>query len=257
MRTKNSLVFTACLFALTHCAFAQQSSRVVRELELDPALSLGSRVRVAITPEPSDARRPAGGASFSRRVGSTYWNRPYFYWTRGTYEGGTLIGAPSMIDTAPLTYASRPAPPTVEEIAEEALREKRYPAAAAHGEQLHEPGEAASDRYIVSLEGAGRTGRAAALLAERVLLAGDVSALIVDRDGLIGASEGRRTQRLAASYADEAPDPNAWVLLASYFAGQGQREAAWRAIEKGVEGGLDPAVARALSGLKPEPPSRP
>ena len=100
MRTNYAIAAGSCLFALTHCALAQGAQRVTRDIDLDPALALGSSVRVEITLEPNDPRRPAGGASFTRRIGSTYWNRPYFYWTRGTYEGGTIIGAPSMVEDA-------------------------------------------------------------------------------------------------------------------------------------------------------------
>jgi len=257
MQTFRLVVAASCLFVLTHDALAQERRRVIYDIQLDAALAMGPRVRTEITLEPDHGARPGGGVNLARRAGSAYWNRPYIYWARGTYDAGTIIGSPALVADAPLTLAARPAPPTVQEIADEALRGGRYDVAAAHEDALRAPGEPPSDRLIIAVEGAGRTGRAAALLVERVIAAGDASALLVERDGVLGAGEGRRTQRLAAAYAADAPDPNSWVLLASHLLGRGQREGAWGAIEKARAAGLDPAAAAALESLRPEAPGAP
>ncbi len=254
MQTIGLVAAASCLFVLTHDALAQERRRVVYEIELDVALAMGPRVRTEITLEPADGARPGGGVNLARRAGAAYWNRPYIYWTRGTYDAGTIIGSPAMVADAPVTLAARPSAPTVEEIAVEALRDGRYDVAAAHEDALRAPGSSPSDRLIVATEGAGRTGRAAALLVERVIAAGEESALRVERDRWLGAGEGRRAQRLAAAYAADAPDPNSWVLLASHLLGRGQREAAWGAIEKGIAAGLDPGAAAALESLRPASP---
>lgn len=248
----------SCLFVLTITASAQDARRASLEIPLDPALGMGPSARTVVALEPTDdTRLPHTNLSLRRQTGAAYWNRPYIYWTRGTYQGETLIGAPSLVAGSAEIYAARPRGQSVAEIADEALRDGRYDVAAAHEQALHDEFEGASDRYITALEGAGRTGVAAGLLVERIAIAGDAGALGVGRDELLPGGERRRLQRLAARYAEDAPDPNAWVLLASHLVGQGQREAAWRAVEQAIGEGLDGSAAEALQGLRPgEPKAR-
>ncbi len=264
-KTRNTAILS--LFALTLLAspeaFAQSGPRFYLEQEVDPALAMGPRVRTLVTLEPEHAnnRRTHSGFNFTRRVGAAFWNRPYVYWTRGTYDGPTIIGAPALVADAPVLFAARPEPPTVAEIADEALRDGRYDEAVAHEEALAEDDAPAGDRLLIALEGAGRTGRAALLLTQRIAEAGPtggVAALRVDRANLLTEpGEARTMQRAASGYASTAPDPNAWVLLASHLLGHGQREGAWRLIERAIEEGLEPEVAAALEGLRPVDPAAP
>ena len=240
-----------CLSVLTAApAFAED--RVRLELELDPALGMGPRVRttVPINRDDTPGQFAHSGTSFRRLIGSAYWGRPYIYWTNGTYTGPTLLGEASRVDRAPLAYALRPSPPSADEIVAEAVSRKDYAAAVAHFalavDEDHD--DAAAQRgLVVSLEGQGRTGEAARRLAEWLERGGVIP--LNRGEFLAGAAEARRLQKLAVRYISDSDDPKGELLLATYFVDAGRLEEAARAADRAEEGGAPPAAVAGLRQL--------
>lgn len=242
----------ACLLVLTLLAPAAPAAvqRVRVVFELDPALRLGPRIETVVpvlTSEPG-RRYVATGTNFGRAIGATYWNRPYVYWTRGTYDGPTLIGTASRVEDAPAAFARRPPEPSERELAHAALREGRPADAVAYFERQSTAGvPGGTAGWITALELSGRTGEAARVFAEQLRGLPDeglAEAMVIDRRGLGAGPAGvRRAQLAAARYAEATSDPNGHLLLASYLWGAGRLVEAVRAIDEAEGSGLDAALA--------------
>jgi len=257
------------LFALTISACiasaASGQARVSLTIELDPALRMGPRVRTILPVRIH--REPRVGVyatqNFTRSIGAAFWNRPFIYWSDGTYDGPTILGTAARVEEAPEIYAVRAAPERGADIATEALREGRYQEAIGHY-QIAAGGDPATTRaLIIALEGAGRTGEAARVLLDCIRGAEprEVGATLkIDRDAATGeAGEVRRMRRLAVRYIEETDDPAGEVLLASHLLTLGRAKEAFDAVGRAGDLGLDEALLRTLvEALRPagdEPPS--
>jgi len=261
-KTCGRALFTG-LFVLIISAAAASSAaaqaRVALTIELDPALRMGPRVQTVI---PVRVRRePRVGVyatqNFTRSIGATFWNRPFIYWSDGTYEGPTILGTAARVEDAPAIYAIRPDPERGADVATEALREGRYQEAIGHYQITAGERPGATEALVVALEGAGRTGEAARVLLELVREAPAfrvAARLTIDRAALTaGAGEARRMRGLAARYIEATGDPAGEVLLASHLLALGRVDEARDAVERAGALGLDPATLERLTeALRPE-----
>ncbi len=229
-RVACSLALTIFGLLLGAAPAEAQPVRVRLTIDLDPALAMGERVTtvVPVRRVGPQKRYVAAGPSLPREIGAALWRRPYFYWSDGTYDGPTILGEAMKIENAPIIAPIRPSPPSVEAELAAALKAGRYREAVDALRPIAEPPDPVNEtapellnRYLVALEGAGRTGEAARLLVRRLERAsdGDLAGLMaIDRGALLSsAAETRRLQRLAADYLARTEDPRGGVLLASYL----------------------------------------
>ena len=238
---------------------AAAQARVALTIELDPALRMGPRVRTVV---PVRVRRePRVGVyatqNFTRSIGATFWNRPFIYWSDGTYDGPTILGTAARVEDAPAIYAIRPDPERGSDVATEALRAGRYQEAIGHYQIIAGERPGATAALIVAFEGAGRTGEAARVLLKMIReapAARVAERLAIDRAALTaGAGEARRMRGLAARYVEATGDPAGEVLLASHLLALGRGDEARDAVERAGVLGLDPAALERLTeALRPE-----
>jgi hypothetical protein len=259
---KNLIAFvgaSSCWFALTPLPAAQADEVRVRiNLELDPALAMGPRIRTIIPvrrPGP-EKRYVAAGGNFDRLVGAVYWRRPYFYWSDGTYDGPTILGREVKIEDAPPIAPRRPAPPSPAERLEQAFAEGDFGAAIDQLTRGEDVVRLPIERWktaVVALEAAGRTGEAARVFTERLRLAEgeeELGALLeLPREELLSPRDQQRANRLTARYAERTEDPRGLVLLASHLWEAGRGNSATRLVEEALEAGLERPLGDRLKRL--------
>lgn len=265
----------ACSFALTIFgalllapSASAQPARVRLTIDLDPALQMGPRVTTVVPVRRTgpQKRYVAAGPSLPSLLGSTYWRRPYFYWSDGTYDGPTILGEAMKIENAPVVAPVRPSPPSPTDELIAALEAGRYRQVidalgplVESPDPFDAPPPVLVKRYIVALEGAGRTGEAARLLVSQLERAADdalAGIMAIDRDAILAsAAEPRRLQRLAADYLDRTEDPRGAVLLASYLWADGRFDSVRTLLDEAREAGLAPRLharlTRALAATAP------